>query len=65
MGEVIVFKRPVSSDDTEQVATHCSFCKLDKKKCQSLITGPNGVGICKSCVDICTDLIGDTGANIS
>lgn len=35
----------------------CSFCNKSQDQVRKMISGPNGVFICDSCVDICSDII--------
>ncbi|MGN0324749.1 MAG: ATP-dependent Clp protease ATP-binding subunit ClpX [Lachnospiraceae bacterium] len=35
----------------------CSFCNKTQDQVRKMISGPNGVYICDSCVDICSDII--------
>lgn len=35
----------------------CSFCNKPQEQVRKMISGPNGVFICDSCVDICSDII--------
>ncbi len=35
----------------------CSFCNKTQDQVRKMISGPNGVFICDSCVDICSDII--------
>ncbi len=35
----------------------CSFCNKSQEQVRKMISGPNGVFICDSCVDICSDII--------
>ncbi|MBP3468749.1 MAG: ATP-dependent Clp protease ATP-binding subunit ClpX [Lachnospiraceae bacterium] len=35
----------------------CSFCNKTQDQVRKMISGPNGIYICDSCVDICSDII--------
>ncbi len=37
----------------------CSFCGREEDKVQQLITGPNGLNICDSCIEICQDILNE------
>ncbi|MHB9032802.1 MAG: ATP-dependent Clp protease ATP-binding subunit ClpX [Anaerolineae bacterium] len=46
---------------TDPVEAHCSFCSKPEHSVKRLISGPNGVFICESCVNLCKQIL-DTGA---
>ena len=39
----------------------CSFCKKWQSEVQKLIAGPDLVFVCDECVELCNDIIRDTG----
>ena len=51
------WKELISKDDWAA----CSFCKKWQYEVQKLIAGPDLVFVCDECVELCNDIIRDTG----
>lgn len=50
----------MARDDEKDKAVRCSFCGKTQEQVTRLIAGP-GVYICDECVDLCMDIIDETG----
>ncbi|MCL2015810.1 MAG: ATP-dependent Clp protease ATP-binding subunit ClpX [Defluviitaleaceae bacterium] len=41
----------------EDVYQYCSFCHRNENEVSQIIAGPNNVGICGDCIDLCIDML--------
>jgi hypothetical protein len=54
----IVHKHWKASEDFD-IATYCSFCARERSETPQTIKSPNGILICKDCIEVCNGLLED------